>query len=84
MITEVFADSPADRAGLSRGILVEKVDGQTPRNLIELAKLIHFRSPGKDLIMEGKARFRRRGLFGDVLETRPIRVNIPAPQQQHL
>ena len=84
VITEVFADSPADRAGLSRGILVEKVDGQTPRNLIELAKLLHFRSPGKDLIMEGKARFRRRGLFGDVLETRPIRVNIPAPHQQHL
>lgn len=84
VVTEVFADGPAEKVGLARGILIEKIDGKSPGSLVDLAKILYFASPGKELVLEGRARFRRRGLFGDVLEARQIRVVLPSRKHQAL
>jgi len=40
VITEVIANSPADRAGLERGQLISEVAGQTVNNNVELHKIL--------------------------------------------
>jgi len=50
-ITGVQSASPADDAGLQRGMLVTAVDGQAPADVTELAKLLYAKKKGESALL---------------------------------
>ncbi|HHY85285.1 MAG TPA: PDZ domain-containing protein [Verrucomicrobia bacterium] len=62
VVTEVEADSPASAAGLQDGVLITAVDGHTPSDLVEFAKLVYSKKPGDPVRLEIQM-WERRGAF---------------------
>jgi len=62
LITKVEAGSPAERAGLELGGVIQHVDGQPPSSLVALAKTIHG-SPAGHPVKLGVVWEVRRGAF---------------------
>ncbi|MEC9056706.1 MAG: PDZ domain-containing protein, partial [Verrucomicrobiota bacterium] len=72
-LAEVYPDSPADVAGMRRGDVVARIEGQLVKNLRELQGILSGHEPGNEVevtfLREGESMTRKVKLarLGDVL-----------------
>lgn len=69
LVTSVDRGGPAERAGLSRGVLVTAVEGQPGPDLISVGRLLNRRKPGDSVTMDVIVA-RRRGILMQIQEGR--------------
>ncbi len=72
VVSQVDGDSPADKVGLAKGVVVVAVDGQEVRDIVSAARLLHGKESG-DRLMLDIVQVRRSGLF---LRRRTGRVSL--------
>lgn len=52
LVSDVDKGSPADKAGLQRGMIFASVDGQNMRSFVDLAKVLYGKKPGDKVALE--------------------------------
>ena len=72
VVSQVDGDSPADKVGLAKGVVVVAVDGQEVSDIVSAARLLHGKESG-DRLMLDIVQVRRSGLF---LRRRTGRVSL--------
>lgn len=72
LITEVEEGSPAEKAGFSRGLIINAVDDKYLNDMVSLARLIHLKKKGQSVVLNVLAQ-RRQGMF---IEMRTFNVEL--------